>query len=121
MLKNTISVTFLLILTSVLGFIAQIVFVSSFGASVEMDIYFTLLAVPTMLTGIAPMIFASVLIPSFAKLNSDQLKLNRFINSIWIFIIFLTILFAFILCIRGNGFVFIAALFFYILYFLFQR
>ena len=29
----------------------------------------------------------------------------------------LSILFAFILCIRGNGFVFIAALFFYILYF----
>ena len=29
----------------------------------------------------------------------------------------MSILFAFILCIRGNGFVFIAALFFYILYF----
>lgn len=96
MFKNTIVVTFLLILSSVLGFIAQITFVSTFGASVEMDVYFTLLAVPTIITGITPIIFSSVLIPTFAKFKSDQSKLIKFIHSICIFILVLTILFTLI-------------------------
>jgi len=96
MLKNTIVVTLLLILSSVLGFIAQIVFVSSFGASVEMDIYFTLLSVPAVITGITPMIFSSVLIPTFAKFKSNQFELNKFIDSIWIFILVFAILFTLI-------------------------
>ena len=60
MIKNTFLVTICLILSSVLGFVAQIVFVSSFGASGEMDIYFTLLSIPAVVTGISPMIFSSV-------------------------------------------------------------
>lgn len=96
MLKNTLLVTTCLILSGVLGFVAQIIFVNSFGASGEMDIYFTLLSVPAIITGIAPMIFSSVLIPTFAKFKSNQFELNRFIDSIWIFILVFAILFTLI-------------------------
>ena len=60
MLKNTLLVTICLVLSSILGFLAQIVFASSFGASGEMDIYFNLLSFPSVVTGISPMIFSSV-------------------------------------------------------------
>ena len=93
MSKNTLLVTICLILSSVLGFVAQIVFVSSFGASGEMDVYFTLLSVPAIVTGISPMIFSSVLIPTFAKFKSNQLELNKFIDSIWKIILIFAILF----------------------------
>ena len=93
MLKNTLIVTIFLILSSVLGFVAQIVFASSFGASVEMDIYFKILSVPAIVTGISAIIFSSVLIPTFAKFKSNQLELNKFIDSIWIFILVFGVLF----------------------------
>ena len=93
MLKDTILVTIFIILSSVLGFIAQIVFASSFGASVEMDLYFSLLSFPSVITGIAPVIFSSVLIPTFAKFKSNKFELKKFINSIWIFILIFAALF----------------------------
>ena len=93
MIKNTFLVTICLILSSVLGFVAQIVFVSSFGASGEMDIYFTILSIPAVVTGISPMIFSSVLIPTFAKFKSNQLELNKFISSVWKLILIFAILF----------------------------
>lgn len=98
MLKNTLLVTICLILSSVLGFLAQIVFVSSFGASGEMDVYFTLLSVPAVITGISPVIFSSVLIPTFAKFKSNQLELNKFIDSIW------KIIFIFAILVTSIGF-----------------
>ena len=104
MLKDTILVTICLILSSVLGFVAQIVFASSFGASVEMDIYFSILSIPAVITGIAPIIFSSVLIPTFAKFKSNEYELNMFIHSIWIYIFifaFLFALFGFIFSIRN--------------------
>ena len=93
MFKNTLIVTIFLVLGSVLGFFAQIVYASSFGASVEMDIYFRILSVPTVVTGISPMIFSSVLIPTFAKFKSNQLELNKFIDSICIFVLVFGFLF----------------------------
>jgi len=98
MFKNTAIVTLFLVLSSVLGFIAQIVYVSSFGASSEMDIYFTLLSVPTIITGMAPVIFTSVLLPNFAKLKSVESELKSFINSLWSYILLFSILFAVIGC-----------------------
>jgi len=93
MFKNIILVTTFALLGSVLGFAAQIVFASSFGASVEMDIYFRILSVPAVVTGISAMIFSSVLIPTFAKFKSNQLELNKFIDSMWIFILVFGFLF----------------------------
>lgn len=93
MLKNTLLVTICLVLSSILGFLAQIVFASSFGASGEMDIYFNLLSFPSVVTGISPMIFSSVLIPTFAKFKSNQSELNNFVGSICKFILIFAILF----------------------------
>ena len=86
MFKNTLVVTSFLIFSAALGFLSQIIFASTFGASVEMDIYFKILSVPAILTGISPIIFSSVLIPAFAKFKSDKFGLNKFTDSMWIFI-----------------------------------
>ena len=96
MLKNTFLVTICLILSSVFGFASQIVFVQSFGASGEMDIYFSLLSVPMVVTGISPMIFSSVLIPTFAKFRTASKELYIFINSTWKIIFIFAILFTII-------------------------
>ena len=93
MLRNTLLVTICLILSAVLGFIAQIVFASTFGASAEMDIYFKILSIPAIVTGISAIIFSSVLIPTFAKFKSKQTELNKFIHSVWICILVFGIFF----------------------------
>ena len=93
MLKNTFLVTVFLIISAILGFLAQIVFVSTFGASVEMDMYFKILSVPAIITGISPIIFSSVFIPYFAKFKSNQEELKKFNESIWIFIVGFGLLF----------------------------
>jgi len=95
MFKNTLLVTACLILSSALGFVAQIIFASSFGASAEMDIYFKILSVPAIVTGISPIIFSSVLIPAFAKFKSNQFELNKFNDSIWILVLVISALFTF--------------------------
>ena len=51
-----------------------------------MDIYFRILSVPTVVTGITAIIFSSVFIPALAKFKSDQSELNKFINS-WVLIL----------------------------------
>ena len=94
MFKNALLVTIGFILSAVLGFVCQILFASTFGASAEMDIYFKILSIPAIVTGIIPIIFASVLIPTFAKFKSNKLELNKFINSVWIFILAFGFLFA---------------------------
>ena len=93
MLKNTSIVTIFLILSSVLGFIAQIVYASSFGAAIEMDIYFKILSVPTVITGIAPVVFSAVLIPSFAKYKKEEVGLNQFIQLLWVYVLMFSIFF----------------------------
>ena len=93
MLKNTFLVTIFIVLSAVLGFFAQIVFASTFGASSEMDIYFKIFSVPAILTGISPIIFSSVLIPTFAKLKSDKLEINKFTHSMWILILVFVVIF----------------------------
>ena len=93
MLQNTLLVTICLILSSILGFFAQIIFASLFGATGEMDIYFTLLSLPAIITGISPMIFSAVFIPTFAKLKSNQFDLNIFIGSTWKMILIFAFLF----------------------------
>ena len=93
MFKNTFLVSICIFISGVLGFVAQIVFASFFGASLEMDIYFKILSVPTIVTGISATIFSSVLIPTLANLKSNQLQINKFIDSIWIYILFFCFLF----------------------------
>ena len=95
-MKSTLLVTVCLILSAILGFVAQIVYAAFFGASVQMDIYFKILSLPAVVTGISAIIFSSVLIPAFAKFKSNKADLNKFINSIWIFILIFSLLFVLI-------------------------
>ena len=87
MLQNVLLVTIFSILSAALGFVSQIVFASTFGASAEMDLYFKILSLPAIVTGISPIIFSSVFIPAFASFSKNQSELTKFINSIWIFIL----------------------------------
>lgn len=93
MFKDTILVTLCFVLGGILGFASQLVFASTFGASAEMDLYFRILSIPTIVTGISAVIFSSVLIPMFAKFNSDEAELQRITYSIWIIILISGILF----------------------------
>lgn len=93
MFKNTAIVTFFLLLSSLLGFAAQIVYTNYFGASIEMDIYFKLLSVPTIITGMAPVVFASVLLPAFAKFGSNEFELNQYIHSLLGYILLFSVAF----------------------------
>ena len=63
MLKDTLLVTICLILSSVLGFIAQIVFASSFGASAQMDIYFNILSVPELPPPVGELVLHTLIMP----------------------------------------------------------
>ena len=96
MLQSSFIVTIFLVLSSIMGFVTQMVFAYLFGANGEMDVYFSLLSVPSIITGISPVIFSSVLIPTFAKFKSNQIELNNFIDSTWKLILMLTILFTLI-------------------------
>ena len=93
MFKDTALVTACIILSAMLGFGAQIVYASIFGATADMDLYFRILSVPSIVTGISAVIFSSVLIPTFAKFKADQLGRNKFIESIWIFVLIFGLLF----------------------------
>lgn len=96
MLKNTFFVTLFLLLSSVLGFLNQILFVTSFGASNEMDIYFKVTSVPSVISGISPAIFTSVLIPALAQFQSDPLKRTMFQNTWWQIIVIAALGFSFL-------------------------
>jgi putative peptidoglycan lipid II flippase len=94
MLKNSFMMSFFLILSSMLGFIAQILFARTFGASSEMDIYFKLLSVPAIITGLVSVVFTSVLLPIFAKFEEDERKLKHYFNSLWVYVLLFSIIFS---------------------------
>lgn len=98
MLKNSFIVTFFLLLGSIFGFIAQILFAKLFGTSIEMDIYFKLLSFPTIITGLVPVVFTSVLLPNFAKFGLDDDGLKKYIHSIRMYVILFSILFSVLGC-----------------------
>jgi putative peptidoglycan lipid II flippase len=98
MLKNSFLVSFFLILSSVLGFFAQILFAKTFGATAEMDIYFKLLSVPAIITGLVSVVFTSVLLPNFAKFQQDENGLKQYMNSLWVYVLLFSILFSVLGC-----------------------
>lgn len=94
--KNALLVTICLILNAILGFCAQLVFASTFGASAPMDVYFRVFSIPAVITGIAPVIFASVVIPALAVIKSESGDLVDSISTLgsvifWLAAIFVAI------------------------------
>ena len=93
MLKQAVVVTFFLLLSSVLGFVAQVSYASYFGAGIDMDIYFLLLAIPSVIIGIAPVIFTSIFLPHFSSIHTvDELMIN--IKDLGKFVLFFSIAFS---------------------------
>jgi putative peptidoglycan lipid II flippase len=98
MLKNSVIVTFFLILSSLLGFIAQIVFARFFGTSAFMDIYFNILSLPSIITGLVPVVFTSVLLPNFTKFGANEKSLNDYISTLWTYVIIFSVFFSVLGC-----------------------
>lgn len=74
---NAFTISGLSVLARLLGFISQIILARTFGTSMEMDAYFAVLSIPTILSGIAPVIFSAVLMPSLMSLKSNDFERQR--------------------------------------------
>jgi putative peptidoglycan lipid II flippase len=94
MFKNTIVTSFFLILSSVFGFIAQLLYANFFGTSLEIDVYFKILSIPSILSGMLPVLFTFVLFPIFAKIEKDLVYLKSFINNVYNFVFFSALIFS---------------------------
>ena len=73
MLKKSLYITLFFILSGILGFLCQVLYAKYFGAGPQIDLFFALHSIPTIITGIAPVIFASVFIPIFAEMRQERL------------------------------------------------
>ena len=70
---RTLLISVLFVLSGVLGFFCQMLFARTFGSEAQMDLYFTILSIPSIITGITPTIFTSLFIPELASLNENQI------------------------------------------------
>lgn len=96
MFKNTFFVSFFLILSSFFGFFAQIVYANYFGTGKLMDLFFSILSTPTILTGMISVVFTSILIPSFAKYNYSEVDLKEYVLSLWGHVVIFSLFFSII-------------------------
>ena len=77
---RTIVISSLFIVSGILGFICQMLYANYFGSGKEMDIYFSLLSIPAIITGATGTIFSSLFFPAFAR--KDQIELDEYIYTI---------------------------------------
>lgn len=61
---KAVAISALSLVASFLGLLSQSVIARVFGAGSEIDAYFTILAIPTAISGAAPIVLAGVVIPS---------------------------------------------------------
>jgi putative peptidoglycan lipid II flippase len=80
---NAVVVSGLSILGNVLGFLCQIILAKTFGTGREMDAYFSVLSIPAIIMGIAPVVFTAVILPSLASLRTDDVKRRKLISSLF--------------------------------------
>ena len=70
----------LFIVCGILGFFCQMLYANYFGSGKEMDIYFSLLSIPAIITGATGTIFSSLFFPAFAR--TEQSMLDGYIYKI---------------------------------------
>jgi len=92
--KNVAMVSALLVLASLAGFISQLVLARAFGATVEMDAYFAILSIPTILAGMAPVVFTAIILPSLASLRGNRLEREQLEGTLFYLVLLLTLLVA---------------------------
>jgi putative peptidoglycan lipid II flippase len=98
MFKNTFFVTLSLVISAALGFLSQLLFAAKFGVSEEMDLYFRIVSIPSMITGASSVIFASLFIPLFSKVKSNVNEYNEYVRGISL-IVFTTGLLFMLVCV----------------------
>ncbi len=100
MLKNSIIITILFFISSILGFICQMLYGKYFGAGGDMDIYYAYNSIPNIITGVLPVVFSSLLIPLFSQYEAKgQLEnLMAFVNRIVLPISVVLVVVAFSAC-----------------------
>jgi putative peptidoglycan lipid II flippase len=69
---KAVIISIFFVISGILGFISQLIYVQVFGASEQMDMYFSLISIPSIITGITPTIFASIIIPELSKYTHTQ-------------------------------------------------
>lgn len=95
MIKNSIIITVLFFVSSILGFVCQMLYGKYFGAGGDMDIYYALNSIPNIVIGVVPAVFSSLLIPLFPQYEEkgDLEKLMVTLNGkVYIFALAVVIL-----------------------------
>ena len=73
-MKKSIIITILFLCSGVLGFCCQVLYAKYFGAYEDMDINFAILSLPSIVTGIVPIIFTSLFLPTFTNYSQNELR-----------------------------------------------
>jgi len=81
---RTFIVSIFFIVSGILGFFCQMLYANYFGSGKEMDIYFSLLSIPAIVTGAAGTIFSSLFFPAFARIGEQEL--NDYIHKMKIYV-----------------------------------
>ncbi len=81
---RTFIISILFVVCGVLGFLCQMLYANYFGSGKEMDIYFSLLSIPAIITGATGTIFSSLFFPTFARIEKS--KLDDYIYKVKIYV-----------------------------------
>ena len=81
---KTFIVSALFIVSGLLGFCCQMLYAYYFGSGKEMDIYFSLLSIPAIITGATGTVFSSLFFPIFARIERPGLDAYIFIIKIYV-------------------------------------
>ncbi len=81
-LHNASLVSGLSIGAGALGFLSQITLAKTFGTTAQMDAYFGALSAPTILMGIAPVVFTAVILPTLASLKGNEAARTRLVQTL---------------------------------------
>lgn len=72
-MKKTFVISLIFIVCGILGFVCQLLYAYFFGLGKEMDIYFSFLSIPAIITGASGAVFSSLFFPIFARIDSVEL------------------------------------------------
>lgn len=81
MIRNSLIITLLFLFSSILGFVCQMFYGKYYGAGSDMDMFYALNSIPSIITGILPVVFSSILIPLYPKYE-EKGQLEAFVANV---------------------------------------
>lgn len=90
--KKAAVITAMTLLSSIVGLLNQMIFARVFGAGMEMDAYFSLLSVPSAISGAAPVVLAGAIIPFLNGISRTDRKHQELVAVTLAFCFFLFLL-----------------------------